>query len=93
MLTSILVWAAKLTVGKQILGLVDSANSALTGYRSELIIALIVVVSALEHFGVIPAKTADPIITALIGSLPITLAEKVSNAVDMANKVVPPPAA
>jgi len=77
--------------GKKLLGLIDGANTALTGYRSDIIVGVVIVVAVLEHIGLLPAKTAEPVITALLGALPITLAEKAGNILDEANKVLPNP--
>lgn len=90
-MNSLLLWVAKLAFGKKLLSLVDAGNNALTGYRTQIIAVLAVIVAALEHLNVIPVKVGDPIVAALIGALPLTLAEKVGNVLDEANKILPPP--
>lgn len=91
MLNSVIVFVAKLALGKQLLSLVDGINERLTGHRSELIILAIALVSLLGHVGLLDKPTADGVCSALATALPVTLAEKVGHVLDEAGKILPAP--
>lgn len=90
-MNTMLGWIVRLTLGKKLLSLVDWANSFLTGYRTQLIVVLILIVATLNHVGLLAHDISASIITALLGALPLTVAEKVGNVLEKADKVLPPP--
>lgn len=94
MLNKVLGWVAKIAVGKQLLQGVNWVNGKASGHRSEVIIGLQVVLWALGHFGIVTgdsAKAADALAAALLGALPVTLAEKVKKATEAADRFIPEP--
>ena len=91
MINGIVAFIAKSMYGKQLLQLVDRGNSALTGNRSEIIAGLLVVTAVLQHLGIIPADQAKQIEALLGGMLPVTMAEKIGNVLEQADRILPPP--
>lgn len=85
--------------GAKLLGFLNAANSAVSGKRTEIVAALQVLIYVLNKLGLIPPEAqgaVDAAAVALLGALPVTLAEKISRAQKLADKVAPnvaPPAA
>lgn len=94
MINKVMLWVAKWSVGSKLLTGVDWVNGKLSGKRSEAIVLVQLVLWLGKHFGVIPAEqaaAADALALALLGALPVTLAEKVKKAREVLDKVVPEP--
>lgn len=95
MLNKIIAWAAKIIIGKQLVGSVNWLNDKLSGKRSEIIVGIQFLLWLLKHFGIVSGDTeaaADALSVALLGALPVTLAEKIKKVKDIAEIVVPKPA-
>ena len=88
MITSIMLRIAKIALGKKILEIIALANSKASGHRSELIVGCIVIVAGLQHLNLLDSTTAGTVITALLGALPVTVAEKTKKALDQADSVI-----
>ena len=91
MLNKLIGFAARIAFGKQLLGLVHGLNEKLTGHRTQVIIVLAAGVALLGHFGLLTQDQSQAALTALLGALPLTLAEKVKNALAQADKILPKP--
>lgn len=89
-MNSLIEMVARAKFGNSILEIINGLNERLIGNRSEILVVLIIAIAILEHTNIIPSKTAEPIITALTGALPVTLAEKISNYKATAEKILPP---
>mgnify|MGYP001608017172 CR=1 FL=1 len=97
MFDAIIGTLGRFAFGSKLLAVLNAANAAVAGKRTEIIAALQVLIYILNKLGVIPpgAQAAvDAAALALLGALPVTLAEKISRAQKLADKVVPsqPPA-
>ena len=88
-MNGILLWLAKFAFGNKILEVVHQGNSLLAGRRSEILLTLVAVVEILRHTGILTDDVASPITTALLGALPITLAEKAGKIIKQADQVLP----
>ena len=91
-MNEILLWFAKLAYGKKLLELVHGLNGAMSGRRSEILLALVAVLELLKQTNLLPSETVNPITTALLGALPITLAEKAGKIIGQVESVLPKPA-
>lgn len=83
---------AKWTIGQKALGAVSWANERLSGKRTEIIAGLQCLLYVLKKLGLLPpeaAAAADSLAVALLGALPLTLADKIKRGQEIANKVVP----
>lgn len=89
MLNGLLISVAKMVYGRKILEVVAGLHDKVIGYRSEIIIGLVVIISAAQHLGLVDSKIADTAINCLLGALPITLASKVGNVLKKAGNVFP----
>ena len=86
-----MMWLAKIAFSRKLLEAVASANSSLTGYRSQLIVIALAIVAILGYTGLLDKEVAGTIIAALLGALPPTMAEKAKNILGKADKILPPP--
>lgn len=99
MLDAVIGLVGKFAFGSRLLGFLNAANSAVAGKRTEILAALQVLIYILNKLGLIPPEAqgaVDAAAVALLGALPVTLAEKISRAQKLADKVAPnvaPPAA
>ena len=91
MLNRLLGIVAKLALGNKLLAGVNAVNGKLSGVRSELLIGLSALLWVLEHFGVLRGPEVDALQAALLGALPVTIAEKIKKAEGLAEKVIPKP--
>lgn len=91
MINRLLGLVAKFAVGKQLVGAVNAANKRLSGARSEILIGLSALLWVLEHFGILRGPEVDALQAALLGALPITIAEKIKKGQEMADRVIPKP--
>lgn len=89
MINGILLWVAKFAFGSKILEYVHQANNLLVGRRSEILLSIVAVIEILRHTGILTDDVASPITTALLGALPITLAEKAGKIIKQADQVLP----
>lgn len=92
MLLKVLLFLARFSVGKKLLELIDGLNERISGKRSEIILALEALLYVLGKLGVIPdggKEAAQALSVALLGALPVTLAEKVKSAQQIGDKLIP----
>ena len=92
MLLNILLKLLKLSFGNKILDIVNGINERLSGYRSELIIFLEVILFLGRKFGIIPhdqVELVKQLMVGLLGALPVTLVEKVGKAIEIGDKLTP----
>ena len=88
MINKLLGFVAKIAVGNRLLGAVNAVNKKLSGARSEVLIGLSALLWVLEHFGVLRGPEVDALQAALLGALPVTIAEKIKKAEGLAEKVL-----
>ena len=82
MLQNALLFLARFAVGKKLVALVAKPAELARGKRTELILALQALLWTLKQFGVLDgalAEAADVLAVALLGALPVTLADKAKN--------------
>lgn len=94
MLNKIIGFIAKIAIGRQLVGVVNATNSKLTGKRTEVLVALQAILYILGYFKLLPEGSEEAVKTlsnAILGAIPVTLAEKVKKAVEIADKVLPEP--
>ena len=89
MINTVIGWVASLTVGKQLVGAVAWAHNRLDGNKSEIALGILALVHVLKLTGTIPAATADGIEKALGAILPLTLADRASKVLAIADKIIP----
>ena len=85
----LMAWLARIALGKHIVKGLAWAHNSLDGKRSEISLALLIVVHALKVVGIIPAEAAGQIELVLGGLLPLTLADKASKAFQIVDKLTP----
>ena len=92
MLDQVLGLVGRFAFGAKLLGAVNAANGAVAGKRTEILAALQILIYVLKKLGVVPpsaVEALDAAAVALLGALPVTLAEKIARAQKIADKVVP----
>lgn len=89
MINKIIGWVANIAVGKQLVGAVAWAHNKLDGNKSEIALGILALVHVLKLTGTVPAATADGIEKALGAILPLTLADRASKIIAVADKVIP----
>lgn len=90
MLNSLLGLVARLTIGKQLVGIVAKIHNSLDGHRSEISLGVLALVHALKLAGIIPAEAAEAIEKSLAAIIPVVLADKAAKFIAVVDKVVPP---
>lgn len=83
-------WLASVALGSKLVKGVNAVNKGLTGARTEINLGVLSLLFVLKHFGIVGAE-ADTLVVALLGALPITLAEKFKSATDAAEAIIPKP--
>lgn len=94
MLNKLVALVAKFTIGKSLLDLVNWLNSKASGARTEIVLAIEAILYVLKIAGVLDdaqKQSADNLALALLGALPVTLAEKVKKAREMGDRIIPGP--
>lgn len=89
MLNTLLLKIAKLAVGKQLLQLMSSLHVKLDGNKTEILIALLLIVQLLKMLNLIDAEAAKQIEALLGGGLPMTLLARVNKVIATAEEVAP----
>jgi len=82
-------WLAKLAVGKHLIKAVAVLHDSLDGKRSQISIALLVIVHILKIAGVLDESTTKKIEESLLVILPITMADKASKWIKTADGIIP----
>ena len=91
MFDTVIGLVGRFTVGARLLSGLNAANAAVAGKRTEILAALQVLIYILNKLGVIPPEAqgaVDAAAIALLGALPVTLAEKISRAQKLTDKIV-----
>lgn len=89
---TVLLWLAKISLGRKLLGLLSTANAKVSGKRSEIILGLEALIYVLSKIGVlegIDPELLSALKVALLGALPVTLAEKVKTVQGQIDSVIP----
>mgnify|MGYP001607881002 CR=1 FL=1 len=94
MIQKVLVWLARRSVGSKALAALAWANERLRGNRTEILLGLQALIWGLKKVGVIGAELngpADALAAALLGALPLTLADKAKKAQEVVDSLAPTP--
>lgn len=90
MIQKLIVMIARISVGQKLLDIVNGLHERTIGHRTEILIALEVIVEALEIIGIITKDIGDPIKISLLGAMGPTLAEKIRRSQDQVESVIKP---
>ena len=89
MINNIIAWAAKLAVGKHLLGALAWAHGKLDGNRTEINVSLLAIVHGLKLAGIIPPEAAQSVETVLAGLLPVLVADRVHKVIGTVDRIAP----
>ena len=89
MINKLMLWAAKMALGKHILSGLAWAHNKADGHRSEITLGLLGVIHGLKLINVIDKATSEQIETALSLVLPVVLADRAHKVMKTIDSVVP----
>lgn len=92
MIQKLILFVLRFKFGAAILDAVNGLHERVIGHRTEILVGLEAVLAILKHLNILGpdlAKDIDALSLAILGAIPVTVAEKVKKALEIADEVAP----